>query len=147
MGHRRLRRSATGAVLSAAAALLAVGVAPAAASAAPTPAVPAVHATSCHHQVHYRQLIGTVTASIYLEASVPTAGTYAVEYDTTTTDAAYFDTYLNATELGYVGGVTGTYVTRAVQLSAGGQLVQVVGPDGVGSAQVYLVSVCVHHRK
>jgi len=144
MGQRRLRRSATRSVVSAAAALLAVGLVPAAASAAPTPAA---HAMSCHHQTHYRQLIGTVTAGTYLEASVPTAGTYAVEYDITTANAAYFDTYLNGTELGYVGGVTGTYVTRAVQLSAGGQLVQVVGPEGSGSAQVYLVSVCVHHRK
>ncbi len=152
MGNR-LRRAATGAVLSAAGALLTVGLVPAAASATPTPAAPAVHAThaaraaACHHHAHYRQLIGTVTAGTYLEASVPTAGTYAIEYDITTTSAAFFDTDLNGTELGYVGGVTGRYVTRTVQLTAGGQLVQVVGPDGAGSADVYLISVRPHHRK
>ncbi len=153
MGYR-LRRAATGAVVSAAGALLTVGLIPAAANATPTsPATRSVHATpatraaACHHRVHYRQLIGTVTAGTYLEASVPTAGTYAIEYDITTTSAAYFDTYLNSSELGYVGGVTGRYVTGTVQLTAGGQLVQVVGPDGAGSADVYLISVCAHHRK
>jgi len=34
-----------------------------------------------------------------------------------------------------------------VQLTAGGQLVQVVGPDGTGTADVYLISVRAHHRK
>ncbi len=153
MGYR-LRRAATGAVVSAAGALLTVGLVPAAAS-----ATPAVHATrsghaaratraaGCHHRAQYRQLIGTVTAGTYLEASVPTAGTYAIEYDITTTSAASFDTYLNGVELGYVGGVTGRYRTRTVQLTAGGQLVQVVGPDGTGTGDVYLISVCAHHRK
>jgi hypothetical protein len=86
-----------------------------------------------------------VTASTYLEASIPTAARYAIEYDITTANAAYFDTYLNGTELGYVGGVTGRYVTRAVRLSAGGQLVQVVGPDGSGTADVYIISARAHH--
>jgi len=155
MGYR-LRRAATGAVVSAGGALLTLGLGSAAANATPGPAVHAPRsvyaaratpAAACHHCVHYRQLIGTVTASTYLEASVPTAGTYAIEYDITTTSAAFFDTYLNGTELGYVGGVTGRYVTRTVQLTAGGQLVQVGGPDGVGTADVYLISVCTHHRK
>jgi len=146
MGYR-LRRGATGAVVSAAGALLTMGLVPAAASATPTLAAPATRATACHHHAHYRQLIGTVTAGTYLEASVPTAGTYAIEYDITTTSAAFFDTYLNGTELGYVGGITGRYVTSTVQLTAGGQLVQVGGPDGAGTADVYLISVRPHHRK
>ena len=146
MGYR-LRRSTTGAVVFTVGALLTLDLVPAAASATPGHATPATRAAACHHRVHYRQLIGTVTAGTYLEASVPTAGTYAIEYDITTTSAAFFDTYLNGTELGYVGGVTGRYVTRPVQLTAGGQLVQVVGPDGAGTADVYLISVCAHHRK
>ena len=141
MRHRQLRQSVTALVGSAA--LLVVGLTPAAAGS--TSATSAAH-TAVSHKTHYRQLLGTVTGATYLEASVPTAGTYAIEYDITTTDAAYFDTYINGTELGYVGGVTGRYVTRAVQLSAGGQLVQVLGPDGSGSADVYIVSVRAHHR-
>jgi len=153
MGYRS-RQAATGAVVSAAGALLTLGLGSAAANATPAVhATPSVHAAAatraggCHHRAHYRQLIGTVTAGTYLEASVPTAGAYAIEYDITTTTAAYFDTYVNGTELGYVGGVTGRYRTRPVQLTAGGQLVQVVGPDGAGTADVHLVSVCAHHRK
>lgn len=145
MRLHHLGRSRTVPVAAAAAALFAVGVFPATASATPR----ASHATKCERahqaktcdQTQYRQLLGTVTDSTYLEASVPTAGSYAIEYDVTAPNAAFFDTYVNGTELGYVGGATGTYVTRAVQLPAGGQLVQVVGPEGSGTADVYIVSV------
>ena len=87
----------------------------------------------------YRQLIGQVDESAYLEASVPSTGSYVIEYDVS--GVAAFDTYVNGTELGYVGGPTGAYQTRAVQLTAGGQLVQVVGPEGSGTASVYIVQV------
>ena len=102
-------------------------MAPATASAAPA------------YGATYRQLIGHVTGPTYLEASTPSAGTYAVEYDVT--GVSYWDTYINGTELGYVGGVAGTYYTRDVSLNGGGQLVQVTGPEGTGEADVYLVSV------
>jgi hypothetical protein len=84
-----------------------------------------------------RQLLGHVSGPTFLEASVPAAGRYALQYDIEGTAA--FDTYLNGTELGYVGGPTGTYQTRTVQLPAGGLLVQVAGPEGSGQASVYLV--------
>lgn len=138
MPHCPRRRSAQLVAVSATAALLAVAVTPAAASAATAPSAPA-NATP-RHQPRYRQLLGTVTTGTYLEASVPTAGTYAVEYDITAT-AAFYDTYLDGTELGYVGGATGTYLTRSIRLTPGGHLVQVVGPEGSGTANVYLVSV------
>jgi hypothetical protein len=67
------------------------------------------------------------------------AGTYAIEYDLTA-NAAFFDTYVDGTELGYIGGATGTYLTRSVQLSSGGHLVQVAGPEGSGTANVYIVA-------
>ncbi len=86
----------------------------------------------------YRQLIGEVSQSTYLEASVPGSGSYRLEYDVT--GLAFFDSYVDGTELGYVGGTDGNYLTRPVALSAGGHLVQVVGPEGSGTAQVYLVS-------
>lgn len=84
-----------------------------------------------------RQLIGVVSTSTYLEASVPASGTYLFEYEIS--GVAFFDTYVNGAELGYVGGSDGIYRTRASQLSAGGQLIQVVGPEGSGTARVYLV--------
>lgn len=84
-----------------------------------------------------RQLLGQVSRPTYLEASTPAAGVYAIEYDIKGT--AFFDTYLDGTELGYVGGPTGTYRTRSISLTAGGHLVQVTGPDGSGTASVYLV--------
>jgi hypothetical protein len=105
------------------AALITLGLAPAAANAAPPP---------------YRQLIGVVNQPGYFEASVPDTADYRLEYDTT--GVAFFDTYVDGTELGYVGGPAGSYQTRIVQLSAGGHLVQVVGPEGNGTARVYLVS-------
>ena len=132
------RRTALAVALIAATAVTAV-------TAAPTPAAASVplglradtarHVTVKHH--HYRQLLGTVTTSTYLEASTPRAGTYAIEYDVTGT--AFFDTYVQNTELGYVGGTTGVYLTRPIRLTAGGHLVQAVGPEGSGSARVYLV--------
>ncbi len=96
---------------------------------------PAQHQNGC-----YRQLIGTVSSPGYLEASAPSAGTYSIEYDIT--GSAYFDTYVNNTELGYVGGSTGIYHTRTFSLSAGGVLVQVAGPEGSGKASVYLDQAC-----
>lgn len=88
----------------------------------------------------YRQLIGTVSSPGYLEASVPSAGTYTIEYDIAGT--AYFDTYVNGTELGYAGGSSGVYQTRTFPLAAGGVLVQVAGPEGSGQADVYLDQAC-----
>ncbi len=134
------RRAAATVVLMAASA---VAVAPTAATAV---APAAISSGTAQHPAAskspYRQLLGTVTASTYLEASTPTAGTYAIEYDVTGT--AFFDTYVDNTELGYVGGSSGVYLTRPITLSAGGHLVQVVGPEGSGSAQVYIVQTSKH---
>ena len=105
-------------------------------SASTPPAVrPAQAQDSC-----YRQLIGTVSSPQYLEASAPSAGTYTIEYDITGT--AFFDTYVNNSELGYVGGSSGVYQTRTFSLPAGGVLVQVAGPEGSGQASVYLDQAC-----
>ena len=87
----------------------------------------------------FRQLIGTVSGSTDLEVGVPGSGTYAVEYDVTGT--AYFDTYVDGTELGYVGGTDGVFQTRTLQLSSSGHLIHVAGPEGSGSATVYLVAI------
>ena len=88
----------------------------------------------------YRQLLGTITTKpVIFEASVPVRGTYLFEYEVT--GLAYFDTYVDGTELGYVGGSTGTYQTRTVQLSAGGHLVDAVGPHGNGTARIYIVQI------
>lgn len=88
-----------------------------------------------------RQLLGQVSSGpAYFEASAPSAGVYAIEYEITGT--AFFDTYVDdKTELGYVGGPAGVYRTRSVSLSAGGHLVNVVGPEGSGTASVYLVQI------
>ena len=129
------RRAALAVALIAATAVTAAQT-PAAASVLPgLRADIAQHVTVKHH--HYRQLLGMVTTSTYLEASTPKAGTYAIEYDVAGT--AFFDTYVDNTELGYVGGTTGVYLTRPNRLTAGGHLVQAVGPEGSGSARVYLV--------
>ena len=104
-------------------ALATVALTPAAAGATPAPG--------------YRQLIGTVSTTTYLEASTPAAGTYALEYDIT--GLAFFDTYVDGTELGYVGVPDGAYRTRAVPLRPGGHLIEAVGPEGSGTARVYLV--------
>lgn len=141
MSARKLLRSAQFSVV-AAATVFAAGLVPATASAAPTPAASSAHKIHKSHKIHtatYRQLLGTVSGPTYLEASVPSAGNYAVEYDITS-GVAFFDTYINGTELGYVGGGTGAYLTRSVTLTAGGQLVQVAGPEGSGTANVYIVS-------
>ena len=84
-------------------------------------------------------MIGQTGGPTYLEASVPVTGTYLLEYEIT--GVAFFDTYVDGTELGYVGGAGGTYQTRALPLSAGGHLVQVAGPEGSGTARIYLVQV------
>lgn len=136
MKHDKRSKSLRIPAVSAAAALLVMGFVPATAAAATT--VTAAESTT--QNTSYRQLIGTASAPTYLEASVPTAGNYAIEYEVTTKSAAYFDTYVNGVRLGYVGGVTGTYRTRSIQLPAGGQLVRVTGPSGIGSAKVYIVS-------
>ncbi|WP_410623616.1 hypothetical protein [Amycolatopsis sp. cmx-8-4] len=86
-----------------------------------------------------RQLLGRVSGSAYFEASLPAAGGYAIEYDITAT--AFFDTYVDEVELGYVGGPAGVYRTRSLTLTKGGHLVHVVGPEGSGMASVYLVRV------
>lgn len=130
-------RSARLTAAPALAALLVVGFVPSAANAA-TSTIACKKAPT-----NYRQLIGTISSTsseTYLEASVPTAGSYAFEYEVTSSSAAFFDTYVNGQELGYVGGPNGTYRTRSLALSAGGQLVKVVGPNGSGSAKVYVVS-------
>lgn len=79
-----------------------------------------------------------MNAPTYLEASVPDSGNYLLEYDID--GLAFFDTYVDGTELGYVGGITGVYPTRALPLTAGGHLIEAVGPEGSGTARVYLVS-------
>lgn len=118
-----------GARTTTAAAALAVGLAPAAITSASAATAPA-----------YRQLIGTVSSSTYLEASVPKNGNYAIEYDIVS-GTAFFDTYLKGIELGYVGGSAGSVsVTKKLWLRAGGQLVQVAGPEGSGTARVFIVS-------
>jgi hypothetical protein len=85
----------------------------------------------------YRQLIGQVSGPAFLEASVPAAGDYALEFDVS--GLAFFDAYVNGVETGYAGGPDGDYQTRPLPLSAGGVLVQVTGPEGTGTAAVYLV--------
>ncbi|WP_410631517.1 hypothetical protein [Amycolatopsis sp. cmx-4-83] len=86
-----------------------------------------------------RQLVGQVTGSTYFEVSPPAAGTYAFEYELEGT--AFFDTYVDEVELGYVGGSAGVHRTRPLSLTAGGHLVHVVGPEGTGTASVYLVEL------
>ncbi len=86
-----------------------------------------------------RQLLGQVSGPAYFEASPPAAGSYAVEYEIT--GSGFFDTYVDEVELSYVGGPAGIYRTRALSLSEGGHLVHVVGPEGSGTASVYLVQV------
>ncbi len=88
----------------------------------------------------YRQLIGTVTTSTYFEASVPTEGTYALEF-VVQEGVAYFGAYINDIDLGHAGGAKGAHQTRPVRLNAGGLLVHIVGPDGSGTADVYIVQV------
>ena len=70
---------------------------------------------------------------------MPTNGNYAIEYDIVA-GTAFFDTYVNGTELGCVGGSKGAYFTKALNLHSGGQLVRVVGPEVLGTARVYIVS-------
>ena len=94
-------------------------------------------ATVVQEATLYRQLVGEVQRSMYFETSVPTSGAYVIEYELQ--GVAYFNTYLNGVELGYVGGVTGVYQTRPQQLSAGGHLLKVTGPHGSGTAKVYIV--------
>ncbi|WP_146073661.1 hypothetical protein [Amycolatopsis sp. CA-126428] len=84
-----------------------------------------------------RQLIGQVTGSTYFEVSPPAAGAYAFEYKLEGT--AFFDTYVDEVELGYVGGSAGVHRTRPLSLTAGGHVVHVAGPEGAGTALVYLV--------
>ncbi|MFB7732578.1 hypothetical protein ACFC19_39685, partial [Streptomyces sp. NPDC056127] len=88
-----------------------------------------------------RQLLGQVATNgpTYFEASAQTEGTYAIEYDIDGT--AFYNTYVNDVELGYVGGSTGVYRTRSLQLSAGGHLVKVPGADGSATTAVYLVKL------
>ncbi len=86
-----------------------------------------------------RTFLGTVTGSRFLEAPAYTDGTYVFEY--VVTGVGFFDTYVNGVELGYVGGSSGTYQTKPVVLRAGGQLVQVVGPEGSATADLYIVRV------
>ncbi len=86
-----------------------------------------------------RQFVGQVTGSTYFEVSPPAAGTYALEYELEGT--AFFDTYVDEVELGYVGGSAGVYRTRPLSLTAGGHVVHVAGPDGAGTASVYLVEL------
>lgn len=93
----------------------------------------------------YRQLLGRVTGPQLFESSVPVNGTYAFEYVIRDGVFAAYDTYVNdrLPSLGYTGGVPGgPYRTgKAVQLNAGGHLVKVVGPEGSGSADVYIVQI------
>ncbi len=134
MNRRNLQRAVTVAVsCTIAGAAVACATDSAEAASISRPADPATAAAP------YRQLLGRVTETAYLEASVPSAGRYVIEYDVS--GVAIFDTYLNATELGYVGGPTGIYRTHAVPLTAGGQLLEVVGPEGSGTASVYIVRV------
>lgn len=118
-----------------------VAVAPAALASTGS-ATPSAHAsTTAHHEAAAgRRLLGTVSGSTYLEASVPADGTYAIEY-VTSGGVSFWDTYVDGTELGYVGGAPGTYRTEAIALRAGGHLVQVVGPEGSGTAEVYGVRI------
>ena len=88
----------------------------------------------------YRQLLGRVPDASYFEASVPTDGTYAIEYDVTD-GVGFFDTYLDGSDLGYIGGGVGSYQSDPQQLKAGGHLLHVVGPEGSARAEVYVVSV------
>lgn len=119
----------------------AVGLTPAMGNAATTEAgAPAVVQTA-----PYRQLVGRVSGPKLFESSVPVNGTYAFEYVVLDGVFAAYDTYVDdrLPGLGYTGGVPGgPYRTvQTVQLSAGGHLVKVVGPEGSGSADVYIVQV------
>lgn len=107
----------------------------------PTSAIasPAPDRTNAVQVADFRQLIGEVSGPTFLEASVPANGTYLLEYQIS--GMAFFDTYVDGTELGYVGGPDGTYRTRTLTLSAGGHLVEAVGPEGSGTARLYLVQI------
>ena len=118
-----------------------------AAALAGAPALAAAAASTCPlpHPAHaqtacYRQLLGTVSSPQYLEGSAPAAANYTIESDIVGT--GFFDTYINNAELGYVGGPSGVYHTRAFPLAAGGVLVQVAGPEGSATARVYLDRIC-----
>lgn len=120
---------------------LTVGLSPTVSNAATMGAnVPAV--ASAPSASAYRQLVGTVSGPALFESSVPVNGTYAFEYAVTDGIFAAFDTYVDGVELGYTGGVPGgVYRSRAVALNAGGHLVQIAGPEGSGTAKVYIVQV------
>ncbi|HEX7307911.1 hypothetical protein [Lentzea sp.] len=90
-------------------------------------------------QSESRQLLGTVTGVHDFDATAPSAGSYAVEYEVA--GVSYWNTYVDGVELGYVGGAAGTYRTRVLTLTAGCHLVRVTGPEGWGSAKVYLVKL------
>lgn len=119
-----------------------VAVAPAALASTGETAPSAHGWAAAHHAMAQRQFLGTVSASGpgYLKASAPADGTYAIEY-VTSGGVSYWDTYVDGTELGYVGGVPGTYQTKTITLKAGGHLVQVAGPEGSGTAKVYGVKI------
>lgn len=111
---------------------------PAAAAAATSPtgdrptATHARAAGSAHHRIH----LGEVTRPTDFEVSTRT-GRYVFAY--AVTGVCYFDTYVNGVELGYVGGPTGVYRTREVELKAGVQRVAAVGPHGSCQADLYLI--------
>ncbi|MFD9701779.1 hypothetical protein [Lentzea sp. NPDC059081] len=125
---KHFTKVATGAVLLAVLGLTSVAGA--------TSAV-ATTASTAGAQAESRQLLGTVTGVTDFDATAPADGEYAVEYEVG--GVSYWDTYVDGLELGYVGGAQGVYRTRSLTLTAGCHLVRVAGPEGWGSAKVYLV--------
>ena len=137
MNTRKMTQAAAFSLLLGAAVSVA-GVVPVAAAAPSSSETAQIQAATAANPLS-RQLLGQVSGPADFEASAQTAGVYAIEYEIT--GNAFFDTYVDNTELGYVGGSTGTYRTGSQSLSAGGHLVHVAGPEGSGTASVYLVQI------
>ncbi|GAB7044467.1 MULTISPECIES: hypothetical protein [Catenuloplanes] len=144
MRHERLYRSATAAATCGLAVAAMIVAGPGAAVAATGSATagsaivgPAATGHAPAARTTYRQFLGEVTTPTSYPANVPHAGSYVFEYEVQ--GLAYFNTYVDDLELGYVGGVAGTYRTPAVRLEAGERRVRAVGPHGPGTAKVYLV--------
>jgi hypothetical protein len=133
MAISKLGRSVVASALCVLGAAAAVGLAPGTGNASSSVVAGVTQPVS-------RQLIGQVSdGPAYFEASAHVSGTYVIEYEVT--GLAFFNTYVDEVELGYVGGPDGTYQTRPFALSEGGHLVHAVGPHGIGQAKVYLIKV------
>jgi hypothetical protein len=138
---RKLGRNAAVSMMCGIAVSVAVGAAGGTAGAAsPHSQVTGVHRAAAPSGLS-RQYLGQAGNAAHFEADVPVTGHYAIEYDVSS-GVVFYDTYIDGnTELGWVGGPAGAYQTNPVPLTAGSHLVEPVGPEGDGAADVYLVQV------